>query len=42
MKRPEILDPGAAGRLARATFSRAFMSDTKWRKLIAAVRATRM
>lgn len=41
MKRPEIPNPDTAGRLARATFSRAFMSDTKWRKLIAAVCAAR-
>ena len=30
-------DPSAAGRLARANFSAAFMSDTKWRKLFATV-----
>ncbi|MCX8571766.1 MULTISPECIES: hypothetical protein [Hyphomicrobiales] len=41
MKRPEILDPAAVGALARAGFSRAFMSDTKWRKLVAIVRAAR-
>jgi uncharacterized protein DUF6678 len=31
------LDPGRAGRYARAHFSGALMSDTKWRKLIAAL-----
>lgn len=41
MKRPEILDPTAVGALARAGFSRALMSDTKWRKLITIVRAAR-
>lgn len=30
-------DPRAAGRLARANFSAAFMSDSKWRKLFATV-----
>lgn len=36
-----IHDPRVAGRLARAKFSAAFMSDTKWRKLFATVRETR-
>lgn len=37
MKKANILDPAAEGRLARARFNAAFMSDTKWRKLIEAV-----
>jgi len=36
-----VHDPSAAGRLARAKFSAAFMSDTKWRKLFATVREMR-
>jgi hypothetical protein len=31
------LDPAAEGRLARARFSAAFMSDTKWRKALRAI-----
>jgi hypothetical protein len=38
MSRPNTLDPLAEGRLAWRGFSAAFMSDTKWRKLLAAVR----
>ena len=32
-----VHDPRASGRLARANFSAAHMSDTKWRKLFSAV-----
>lgn len=38
MKKASILDPAAEGRLTRVRFSAAFMSDTKWRKLIESVR----
>ncbi len=38
MKNANRLDPEAEGRLARKQFSTAFMSDTKWRKLLTAVR----
>ncbi|MGK9169809.1 hypothetical protein KXR53_26080 [Inquilinus limosus] len=38
MGKQSILDPAAVGRLARARFSVALMSDSKWRKLLAAVR----
>ncbi len=34
-------DAAKAGRLARERFTKAFMSDTKWRKLIEAVAAAR-
>jgi hypothetical protein len=37
MKRQQVLDPTAEGRLARELFAYAFMSDTKWRKMIRAV-----
>ncbi|WBQ17851.1 hypothetical protein [Sphingobium yanoikuyae] len=32
MSHPNEFDPAVEGRLARARFSSAFMSDTKWRK----------
>jgi hypothetical protein len=35
--RSNQLDPAAEGRLARARFSAAFMSDTKWRKALQAI-----
>ncbi|RZF60543.1 hypothetical protein EWE75_22590 [Sphingomonas populi] len=37
MNRPNQLDPTSEGRLARARFSVAFMSDTKWRKAFRAI-----
>ncbi|WP_454887273.1 hypothetical protein [Sphingomonas oryzagri] len=37
MSRSNQLDPAADGRAARAQFSAAFMSDTKWRKAFRAI-----
>jgi hypothetical protein len=37
MDRSNQLDPADAGRAARARFSAAFMSDTKWRKAFRAI-----
>jgi hypothetical protein len=42
MDRSNQLDPAAEGRLARARFSAAFMSDTKWRKAFQAISEARL